>query len=75
MMYRLQGSRQEVIQDFYEMMVEQLEHFQKNVPRLPSRILYYRDGVSEGQFSQVSTTHSSLNVLLVKIPDYFIVIT
>jgi eukaryotic translation initiation factor 2C len=53
MMYYLQGSRREMIEGLEEIMVEQLKHFRAKNRILPHRILYYRDGVSEGQFSQV----------------------
>lgn len=56
-MYHLQGSRQEMIEDLDVMMKELLEFFQKNNGVLPWTIVYYRDGVSEGQFTQVSATN------------------
>lgn len=54
MMYRLQAGRQEMIVNLQDMIEEQLMFFFKSVGRKPERILYYRDGVSEGQFLQVS---------------------
>jgi eukaryotic translation initiation factor 2C len=37
-----------------EMMVERLQEFQsKNSNKLPSNIVFWRDGVSEGQFDMV----------------------
>lgn len=37
-----------------EMMLERLKDFQaRNQNKLPSNIIFYRDGVSEGQFDQV----------------------
>ena len=63
MMYSLQGSRKEMIENLHEIMIEQLKHF-KNVNKLlPRRILYYRDGVSEGQFRQVSLISPLLSIL------------
>ncbi|XP_065208062.1 protein argonaute-2-like isoform X2 [Planococcus citri] len=53
MLYRLQPGRQEMIQRLDEMIEQQLRFFLKNTNRKPERILYYRDGVSEGQFLQV----------------------
>eukprot|EP00294_Goniomonas_avonlea_P018025 CAMPEP_0114561014 /NCGR_PEP_ID=MMETSP0114-20121206/11775_1 /TAXON_ID=31324 /ORGANISM="Goniomonas sp, Strain m" /LENGTH=491 /DNA_ID=CAMNT_0001746615 /DNA_START=1 /DNA_END=1473 /DNA_ORIENTATION=- len=47
---RVQPSRQEVITDLEGMMTELLNAFG---PYPPRRIIMYRDGVSEGQFSQV----------------------
>ncbi|KAK5079177.1 hypothetical protein LTR64_002403 [Lithohypha guttulata] len=57
---RLQASQDEekkaleMIEDFHGMMVERLKLYQhKNQGRLPDRIFYIRDGVSDGQFQQV----------------------
>jgi len=44
----------EMIQDFHGMMIERLELYQaKNGGRLPDRIIWVRDGVSDGQFRSV----------------------
>lgn len=44
-----------MIQDLEEVMCRHLNHFRKMTGgRLPLRIMYYRDGVSEGQFNAVS---------------------
>lgn len=53
MTYRLQTSRMEMIYDLKEMMKEQLKLYEQSVGELPEKILYFRDGVSEGQFAQV----------------------
>ncbi|KAI0767246.1 Piwi-domain-containing protein [Fomes fomentarius] len=51
---RIQKSRQEMIEDLESMFEERLKAFQgKNNGALPTRILVYRDGVSEGQFAIV----------------------
>lgn len=50
---RVQGMRQEIIQDLASMTQEHLESFEAANRRLPERILFYRDGVSEGQYAQV----------------------
>lgn len=50
---RVQGTRQEIIQDLASMTKEHLETFMTINRRLPERILFYRDGVSEGQYAQV----------------------
>ncbi|KAK8248812.1 Piwi domain-containing protein [Phyllosticta capitalensis] len=47
---RLQASRQEDIEDMTGMAKERLIAFAKRNKRLPSQILMFRDGVSEGQF-------------------------
>lgn len=51
--WRLQDPKKEVIQDFAEIMLEHLRFFQNKHKILPIRIIYYRDGVSEGQFQEV----------------------
>lgn len=51
--WRLQGPRIEIIQDFREIMVKHLKFYRNKNGHLPNKILYYRDGVSEGQFQQV----------------------
>lgn len=54
MMYRLQNSKQEMIEDLADIMKAQLESYKRNTGTFPSKILFYRDGVSEGQFQTVS---------------------
>lgn len=51
---RAQTGKQEMVTDLEEMMVERLALWLKNNQnRLPSKIVIYRDGVSEGQFKSV----------------------
>ncbi|KAF8974495.1 argonaute-like protein [Flammula alnicola] len=59
---RVQTSRQEMIADLYEMskhVLTMYTRYRSNVEKkpgnmsLPKRIIFYRDGVSEGQFKQV----------------------
>ncbi|KAI0664173.1 argonaute-like protein [Cubamyces menziesii] len=51
---RLQESRKEMITDLQAMMEERLVAFRdRNQKNLPTRVLVYRDGVSEGQFETV----------------------
>ncbi len=52
---RVQRPRQEVIQDLASMVRELLIQFYKSTRYKPTRIIFYRDGVSEGQFRQVFT--------------------
>lgn len=59
---RVQRPRQEVIQDLASMVRELLIQFYKSTRYKPTRIIFYRDGVSEGQFRQVQP--SSCVVLL-----------
>ncbi|XP_010779569.1 protein argonaute-3-like, partial [Notothenia coriiceps] len=50
---RVQRPRQEVIQDLASMVKELLIQFYKSTRYKPTRIIFYRDGVSEGQFRHV----------------------
>ncbi|KAH0562380.1 hypothetical protein GP486_002931 [Trichoglossum hirsutum] len=51
---RIQKGRKEMVTELTEMFVERLRLWQKkNGNALPTRILVYRDGVSEGQYSIV----------------------
>ncbi|KAI1792391.1 argonaute-like protein [Ganoderma leucocontextum] len=50
---RIQESRKEMITDLKSMMEERLQLFKAKNKILPTRVLVYRDGVSEGQFSIV----------------------
>lgn len=54
---RIQASRAEMVEGLTELMKGRLEVFRKkNSGRLPTKILIYRDGVSEGQFKLVLNT-------------------
>ncbi len=50
---RVQQHRQEIIHDLSTMVKELLVHFYRTTRFKPARIIFYRDGVSEGQFAQV----------------------
>ncbi|RIA98350.1 Piwi domain-containing protein [Glomus cerebriforme] len=50
---RVQSGRNDIIVDLSNMTKELLKTFYQSCGRKPERILFYRDGVSEGQFSQV----------------------
>lgn len=54
--WRLQGPRVEIIEDFRNIIKEHLKFYKEKNKCLPKKILYYRDGVSEGQFQQVMAT-------------------
>ncbi|TFK81085.1 Piwi-domain-containing protein [Polyporus arcularius HHB13444] len=43
----------EMVEGLTQMTIERLQLYQKKNKRLPDRIIVYRDGVSEGQYSQV----------------------
>lgn len=62
---RVQQHRQEIIQDLAAMVRELLIQFYKSTRFKPTRIIFYRDGVSEGQFQQVGCTKLSSLLLLV----------
>ncbi|XP_074030996.1 protein argonaute-2 [Leptinotarsa decemlineata] len=52
--WRLQPPKVEIIEDLEAITVEQLKYFyEKNRGMKPERIVFFRDGVSEGQFDQV----------------------
>ncbi|BEJ14915.1 hypothetical protein CspHIS471_0406820 [Cutaneotrichosporon sp. HIS471] len=51
---RLQEGRVEIISDLANMVREHIETFQKKVGSKPDRILFFRDGVSEGQYMAVT---------------------
>ncbi|KAN0105642.1 Piwi domain containing protein [Russula decolorans] len=50
---RIQESKKEMITDLRDMMEERLQAYRTKNRDLPQRVLVYRDGVSEGQFSIV----------------------
>jgi hypothetical protein len=50
---RVQAGRTEIIADLANMVKELLKTFYQTCGRKPDRILFYRDGVSEGQFAHV----------------------
>ncbi|KAJ4834119.1 Protein argonaute 7 [Turnera subulata] len=50
---RSQTHRQEIIQDLAAMVKELLDDFCQEVSKLPRRIIFFRDGVSETQFQKV----------------------
>lgn len=57
---RVQQHRQEIIQDLAAMVRELLIQFYKSTRFKPTRIIFYRDGVSEGQFQQVGASWNLL---------------
>lgn len=50
---RVQKHRQEIIEDLANMVKNLLISFYIATGFKPTRIIFYRDGVSEGQFNQV----------------------
>lgn len=53
---RVQRPRQEIIEDLSYMVRELLIQFYKSTRFKPTRIIFYRDGVPEGQLPQVGPT-------------------
>jgi eukaryotic translation initiation factor 2C len=53
---RLQSPRVEIIEDLEAIMKQQLLFFFKRTQFKPERIIFFRDGVSEGQFAQVRSS-------------------
>lgn len=53
MNFRLQHPKEEMIQDLETIVKYMLSYYKAQNNQLPETILYYRDGVSDGQFSQV----------------------
>lgn len=50
---RVQNNREEIIVDLESMAVGLIKKFFKKTKRKPERIIFYRDGVSEGQYAEV----------------------
>ncbi|KAG9302445.1 hypothetical protein G9A89_000579, partial [Geosiphon pyriformis] len=50
---RCQTAKSDIISDLADMVRELLKNFYQTCGRKPERILFYRDGVSEGQFAQI----------------------
>ena len=57
---RVQQHRQEIIQELSTMVKDLLIQFYKSTRFKPNRIIFYRDGVSEGQFMQVRRSQYSV---------------
>ncbi|XP_055531383.1 protein argonaute-2 isoform X2 [Wyeomyia smithii] len=53
--YRLQNPKDEMIRDLENIVCKQLRLYQQQNNSLPELIMYYRDGVSEGQFAEILT--------------------
>jgi len=53
MEWRLQSPKVEIIQDLEDIIHLQLLKYKEKTKIVPKKILYFRDGVSEGQFLQL----------------------
>ncbi|XP_020290691.1 protein argonaute-4-like isoform X3 [Pseudomyrmex gracilis] len=58
---RLQEPKTEIIRDLEDIIRSQIRIYHKRMGTFPKRIIYYRDGVSEGQLAQVM--HSELTAI------------
>lgn len=68
---RVQQHRQDIIQDLATMVRELLIQFYKSTRFKPTRIIYYRDGISEGQFNQVIWSVITFLTLLLAVIFFF----
>lgn len=57
--WRIQSPRDETIRDLETIVVQHLNVFKATHKILPKHILYYRDGVSEGQFAEIKNIELS----------------
>lgn len=58
---RLQSPREEIIQDLEEIMIIQLKYFYVTTGQKPQKLIFYRDGVSEGEL--VKIMHKELSAI------------
>ncbi|KAF2563968.1 hypothetical protein F2Q70_00015739 [Brassica cretica] len=73
---RSQTHRQEIIQDLDLMVKELLDDFYKALNKLPNRIIFFRDGVSETQFKKVLQEElQSIKAACSKFQGYYPTIT
>ncbi|KAG9326406.1 hypothetical protein KVV02_008026 [Mortierella alpina] len=67
---RVQTARTETIADLSGMIVDLLKTFYQTCSEKPGRILFYRDGVSEGQFAEVLKTEiAALRAACLRLED------
>ncbi|XP_078169217.1 protein argonaute 1B-like [Carex rostrata] len=59
--FKAQNHRQEIISCLGEMVKEHLNSFRRKTGLVPQQIIFYRDGVGEGQFEQV--LHYEINAI------------
>lgn len=57
--WRLQDPKKEMIEDLADILVKHLQFYLSKNKCLPGKILYYRDGVSDGQFKEVLAVEMS----------------
>ncbi|KNC96140.1 uncharacterized protein SPPG_08528 [Spizellomyces punctatus DAOM BR117] len=75
-----QPSRLEIIQDMEKIMGDAVESFKKAIGTFPQRLIFFRDGVSSGQFKEVREKEVSAikralaNLKLGAVPVTFIIV-
>lgn len=65
---RVQKKGEEIISELESMAVGLIKKFFKKTKRKPERIIFYRDGVSEGQYAEVC--RKEIRALKRKSPSY-----
>ncbi|XP_037907750.1 protein argonaute-2-like isoform X1 [Hermetia illucens] len=70
--WRLQDAKKEMIEDMENIVLEQLHFFNRKRNQFPTHIIYYRDGVSDGQFKQLEEIElSAINRAFARVkPNY-----
>ncbi|KAL8292907.1 hypothetical protein RQP46_000601 [Phenoliferia psychrophenolica] len=63
---RVQSSRIEIIAHFEEMVIELIKQFEAKLKTRPHRLIFFRDGVSEGQFSSTLATAVKTEVAAIR---------
>ena len=58
--WRFQKPTKEIIEDLENILIDQLQCYKSKNSTLPKKIMYYRDAVSEGQFSAVKSTKTKI---------------
>ncbi len=66
-----QTGRVEIIADLRQMMKDRLKAFYKTTKMKPAKIVFYRDGVSEGQFREVHIHVVQIDLQLASPESFF----
>lgn len=75
MQYRLQTPANEDIVDMQSIFTQHMTVYMKNNKAYPDHIIYYRDGVSDGQFPKVKTIElSAIRAACTKVNIAFIIV-
>ncbi|XP_063696606.1 protein argonaute-2 [Culicoides brevitarsis] len=74
--WRIQSPRDETIRDLEEIVVQHLNVFKQAHNMFPLHIMYYRDGVSEGQFAEIKEIElSAIKKACQRVSDKEILVT